>query len=57
VRQVLITLGVLVAAGQLALPGANDAFAEDGSLKDAAFAKTLDGLAASVVRLAVALRG
>ncbi|HEX6014679.1 MAG TPA: NAD(P)H-dependent oxidoreductase [Geminicoccaceae bacterium] len=56
-RQVLTTLGVLVAAEQLALPGAGEAFAEDGSLKDATFAKTLDSLAASVVRLAVALKG
>jgi chromate reductase, NAD(P)H dehydrogenase (quinone) len=56
-RQVLTTLGVLVAAEQLALPGAGEAFAEDGSLKEAAFAKALDGLAASLVRLAVALKG
>jgi chromate reductase, NAD(P)H dehydrogenase (quinone) len=56
-RQVLTTLGVLVAAEQLALPGAGEAFAEDGSLKDATFAKMLDGLAASVVRLGVALKG
>jgi NAD(P)H-dependent FMN reductase len=56
-RQVLTTLGVLAAAEQLALPGAGEAFAEDGSLKEAAFAKALDGLAASLVRLAVALKG
>jgi chromate reductase, NAD(P)H dehydrogenase (quinone) len=56
-RQILTTLGVLVAAEQLALPGAGEAFVEDGSLKEATFAKTLDGLAARVARLATALKG
>jgi NAD(P)H-dependent FMN reductase len=51
-RQVLTTLGVLVVPEQLALHGAADAFAEDGSLKDPAQAKLLEALTRSVTRLA-----
>jgi len=50
-RQVLTTLGVLVVPEQLALHGAADAFATDGSLKDPAQAALLDALARSVTRL------
>jgi NAD(P)H-dependent FMN reductase len=51
-RQVLSTLGVLVVPEQLALHGAADAFAEDGSLKDPAQAALLETLTRSVTRLA-----
>lgn len=51
-RQVLTTLGTLVVPEQLALAQASEAFAEDGSLKDAANQKMLEGIVANVIRLA-----
>ncbi len=50
VRQILNTLGVLVLPTQLAVARANDAFEEDGSLKDATQQGVLAGLAADLVR-------
>jgi chromate reductase, NAD(P)H dehydrogenase (quinone) len=50
VRQILNTLGVIVLPGQLAVARAQDAFAEDGNLKDAGQQATLVGLAADLVR-------
>jgi NAD(P)H-dependent FMN reductase len=50
VRQVLNTLGVLVLPTQFGLPRANEAFAEDGGLKDPTQQKTLAGLAQELVR-------
>jgi NAD(P)H-dependent FMN reductase len=49
VRQVLNNLGVLVLPTQFGLPRANEAFAEDGSLKDPAQQKTVAGLAKELV--------
>jgi len=44
-RQILtLGLGALVIPQQLALPRANDAFEEDGSLKDQAQLKMLTGV-------------
>ncbi len=54
VRQVLTTLGVIVLPTQLAVARAHDAFAEDGSLKDAAQQSTLTGLTGDLVRYAKA---
>jgi chromate reductase, NAD(P)H dehydrogenase (quinone) len=50
VRQILNTLGVLVLPTQLAVARANDAFAEDGSLKDAGHQGALTAIAAELVR-------
>lgn len=50
VRQVLNSLGVVVLPTQLAVARANDAFSEDGNLKDAAQQGTLAALAAELVR-------
>src|SRR5512134_138866 len=44
-RQILMTLNVLVLSEQLALPRAHEAFAEDGSLKDPRQQATLAGIA------------
>lgn len=55
-RQVLHTLGVIVIPAQLPLAHADQAFAEDGSLKDARTAKSLQALAASLVEVAGKLR-
>jgi chromate reductase len=55
-RQVLTTLGVLVTAEQLALPGAAEAFAEDGSLKEASHARMLESLVARVATLAAKVK-
>lgn len=53
-RQVLNTLGVQVAAEQLALSGAATAFAEDGTLKEPAQAALLEAVVRRVLRLAAA---
>lgn len=50
VRQVLNTLGVVVLPTQLAVARANDAFGEDGALKDAGQQAALTGLTAELVR-------
>lgn len=50
VRQVLNTLGVVVLPTQLAVARANDAFNDDGSLKDAGQQGTLTALTAELVR-------
>lgn len=55
-RQVLSTLGVLVIPTQLPLAHADEAFAEDGSLKDARQAKQLKALAESLVQVAGKLK-
>jgi chromate reductase len=52
VRQVLTTLGTLVIPIQFGLPRANEAFNDDGSLKDAAQQKTVDTVAGELVRIA-----
>jgi NAD(P)H-dependent FMN reductase len=57
VRQVLNTLGVLVLPTQFGLPRANEAFAEDGSLKDPAQQKTVAGLAKELVTTVGKLAG
>jgi NAD(P)H-dependent FMN reductase len=49
VRQVLTTLGVLVVPAQFGLARANEAFAEDGSLKDPTQQKTVAALAKDLV--------
>lgn len=56
-RQVLATLGVLVAPEQPALAFADKAFADDGTLAEPAQRATFAALAASVTRLAAAVRG
>lgn len=55
-RQVLTILGVLVIPTQLPLAHADEAFAEDGSLKDARQAKVLKSLAESLVQVAGKLK-
>jgi len=50
VRQILNTLGVVVLPAQLAVSRANEAFAEDGSLKDAGLQAVLAGVTADLVR-------
>jgi NAD(P)H-dependent FMN reductase len=57
VRQVLNNLGVLVLPTQFGLPRANEAFAEDGSLKDPAQQKTVTGLAKELVTTVGKLAG
>jgi NAD(P)H-dependent FMN reductase len=57
VRQVLTTLGVLVLPTQFGLARANEAFAEDGSLKDPAQQKTVAGLAMELVTITGKLAG
>lgn len=56
VRQVLNGLGVLVLPSQFALSRASDAFAEDGSLKDAAQAKTVASIAQELVAIIARLK-
>jgi NAD(P)H-dependent FMN reductase len=56
-RQILSALQMLVIPEQLSIPGAHTAYAEDGSLREALPATLLDGMAASLVRVATALRG
>jgi NAD(P)H-dependent FMN reductase len=51
VRQVLTTLGTLVIPTQFGLARANEAFDEDGSLKDAGQQKTVDTVASELVRI------
>jgi len=51
VRQVLTVLGTLVIPIQFGLARASEAFAEDGSLKDSAHQKGLDGVANELVRI------
>lgn len=53
IRQLLSHLGVTVLPEQLALPRAHEAFADDGSLKDAQMLQRLDDM---VQRLALVLR-
>lgn len=50
VRQVLNMLGVIVLPAQLAVPRAHEAFADDGSLKDAGHSAALTGITADLVR-------
>lgn len=50
VRQVLNTLGVVVLPTQLAVARANDAFGDDGALKDAGQQAALAALTAELVR-------
>lgn len=50
VRQVLTTLGALVLPGQLAVARAQDAFAEDGALKDATQQAILTGIVGDLTR-------
>jgi len=50
VRQVLNMLGVIVLPAQLAVSRAHEAFADDGSLKDAGHAAALTGITADLVR-------
>lgn len=49
-RSMLGNIKVLVLPEQFTLPRANEAFAEDGSLKDAAQAKQVNALASALVR-------
>lgn len=55
-RQILSILGVLVIPAQFPLAHADEAFAEDGSLKDARQAKQLKALAESLVQVAGKLK-
>lgn len=52
VRQVLSGLGTLVVATQFGLARASEAFSEDGSLKDEAHRRAVDGVTAELVRVA-----
>ena len=56
VRQILSGLGVLVAAEQLAVPAAGDAFDADGKLKNPAFQTIVETIGARAVQLAHALK-
>lgn len=56
VRAILSNIGVHVIPQQFALSRAHDAFNPDGSLKDEAQAKTVDNIAAALVRTAAALK-
>jgi NAD(P)H-dependent FMN reductase len=56
-RQVLATLGALVAPEQPALPLGDASFAADGSLAEPSQRAMVDALAATVTRLAAATRG
>jgi len=55
-RLLLSNLGVTVAPGQMALGGADKAFAPDGSLSDAGQASMLDKCVADMLRLTAALK-
>jgi NAD(P)H-dependent FMN reductase len=57
VRQVLNTLGVLVLPTQFGLARANEAFAEDGSLKDPAHQKSVAGVVQELVATIAKLKG
>lgn len=54
-RQILMTLNVLVLSEQLALPRANEAFADDGSLKDPRQQATVAAIARHLVDVAARL--
>ena len=51
-RQVLSALGVTVIGGEVALARADEAFADDGSLKDPASVKSVKAVVASLVDIA-----
>lgn len=55
-RQVLATLGVTVLGAQVAVPGAHEAFAPDGSLADERVARSVRALAESVAQAAGRLK-
>jgi NAD(P)H-dependent FMN reductase len=55
VRSILGNIRVLVLPDQVAVPAADGAFAEDGSLRDPARAAALDRLASTLVRTCAAL--
>jgi chromate reductase len=56
VREILAGMGVLVAAEQFALPGAHQAFAEDGRLTNIAYQGAVEAIGVRAVQLARALR-
>ena len=56
VREILAGMGVLVAAEQFALPGAHQAFAEDGRLTNIAHQGAVEAIGVRAVQLARALR-
>jgi NAD(P)H-dependent FMN reductase len=55
-RQILSSLGVTVLGAQVAIAHADEAFAEDGSLRDARNARAVETLARGVVETAARLR-
>lgn len=57
VRQVLTVLGTLVIPTQFGLARAAEAFNADGSLKDPAQQKSVEGVASELVRIAGRLKG
>ncbi len=57
VRQVLTVLGTLVIPTQFGLARAAEAFNVDGSLKDPAHQKSVDGVASELVRIVGRLKG
>lgn len=57
IRSILGNLGVLVLPDQVALPKADTAFREDGSLVELARAAAVEKLARELVRVTAALRG
>ncbi|MEO8038622.1 MAG: NAD(P)H-dependent oxidoreductase [Betaproteobacteria bacterium] len=56
-RSILMTLGCLVVPQRVALSRANQAFADDGTLKDPELAGTVRGVAGEVVHVLSKLRG
>jgi NAD(P)H-dependent FMN reductase len=56
-RQLLSNIRVLVLPDQIAIAQAHEAFNTDGSLRDAAKQKTVEGIGAQVAQTAAKLRG
>jgi hypothetical protein len=57
VRSILINIGVLVWPDQVAVRSAHDAFADDGSLKDAARHEAVERLGIELTGLLAKLKG
>ncbi len=57
VRAILSNLGMILIPDQFALSKAHEAFADDGALKDARAQKSVDGIAAELVRVTAKLTG